>query len=392
MSISRTLVILALAAAPATLMAQQSPATAKAGDAPFTFRPTAEKDTLWTIVAETVPIGPHVSVNQAMVAILRQNPNAFVRGNLHVLRKGVALTIPSLAQIRAEDRIKSGAVIEQHLRLLAEGVKARAPLYEIKQLPVVPPVVPAASAPPPPRPPAPAASRPPEHAMAASAPASAVAPRPVPVVPAASVAVPALPPASAVPPAPAASRPPERATAASAPAPPAASVAASAPAVAASTAPAARASEPAPAASAANPGSSGAAYLTYLAAGAALLGVALWAWRRRAGTSAAATDPTSSEQVESSGPRLVQVSTAAVDTARSVDAMKPVLELVRNDAETVPVVVQDVSGQATLNLQVARAYVELRRFDEAFVLLQYVVQHGSPEQQQEAQTLLRGST
>ena len=119
--------------------------------------------------------------------------------------------------------------------------------------------------------------------------------------------------------------------------------------------------------------------------------VALWAWRRRQGASVVA-DPTSSEQVESSGPRLVQVSTAAMDTARSVDAMKPVLELVRNDAETAPVVVQDVSGQVTLNLQVARAYVELRRFDEAYVLLQYVVQHGSPEQQQEAQTLLRGST
>ncbi|MEY8688837.1 MAG: FimV/HubP family polar landmark protein, partial [Leptothrix sp. (in: b-proteobacteria)] len=229
MSISRTLVILALAAAPATLMAQQPPATAMAGDAPFTFRPTAEKDTLWTIVAETVPLGPQVSVNQAMVAILRQNPNAFVRGNLHVLRKGVALTIPSLAQIKAEDRIKSGAVIEQHLRLLTEGAKERAPLYEIKPLPGMP--APAASAPAQPAsaapdrppasavPPVPAASRPPERAAAASAPASAAARRPV--VPAASAAVSA---------------------------PTAASAAASAPVVAASAAPAAsaaRASQPA---------------------------------------------------------------------------------------------------------------------------------------------------
>jgi FimV-like protein len=399
MSISRTLVILALAAAPATLMAQQPPAMTMAGEAPFTFRPTAEKDTLWTIVAETVPLGPQVSVNQAMVAIRRQNPNAFVFGNLHVLRKGVVLTIPSLAQIKAEDRIKSGAVIEQHLRLLVEGVKERAPLYEIKPLPATP--TPAASAPAQPasaapvRPPAAravppmrAASRSPERAAAASAPASAAAPRPV--VPAASAAVSAPAAASA-----------------------AASAVASVPAVAASAAsmvPAARASQPAAPASAvaakpavpvaSEPASSpaepavpdgNAAYLTYLAAGAALLGVALWAWRRRAGSPAVA-DQAFVEEAESSGPRLVQVSTAAVDTARSVDAMKPVLELVRNDSAANLPAYQDVSSQATLNLQVARAYVELRRFDEAYVLLQYVVQNGSPEQQQEAQTLLRGSS
>lgn len=393
MSISRTLVILALAAAPATLMAQQPPATAMAGDAPFTFRPTAEKDTLWTIVAETVPLGPQVSVNQAMVAILRHNPNAFVRGNLHVLRKGVALTIPSLAQIRAEDRIKSGVVIEQHLRLLAEGAKERAPLYAIKSLPGLP--APAASAPAQPAsatparppasavPPAPVASRPPERTAAASAPASAAAPRPV--VPAASAAV-SAPPAStaASAPAVAASVAPAAARASQPAAP--ASVAAAKPAVPVASE---SASTPAPAEPVAPGGS--AAYLTYLAAGAALLGVALWAWRRRAGSSAVA-DQASSDEAESSGPRLVQVSTAAVETARSVDAMKPVLELVRNDASANLPAQQDVSGQATLNLQVARAYVELRRFDEAYVLLQYVVQHGSPEQQQEAQTLLRGSS
>lgn len=384
MSISRTLVILALAAAPATLMAQQPPATAMAGDAPFTFRPTAEKDTLWTIVAETVPLGPQVSVNQAMVAILRQNPNAFVRGNLHVLRKGVVLTIPSLAQIKAEDRIKSGAVIEQHLRLLTEGAKERAPLYEIKPLPGMP--APAASAPAQPAsavparppasavPPAPAASRPPERAAAASAPASAAARRPV--VPAASAA-------ASVPVVAASAAPAASAARASQPAAPA-SVAAAKPAVPVASEPASTPAEPVA------PGGN-AAYLTYLAAGAALLGVALWAWRRRAGSSAVA-DQASSEEIESSGPRLVQVSTAAVETARSVDAMKPVLELVRNDSVANSPVQPDVSGQATLNLQVARAYVELRRFDEAYVLLQYVVQHGSPEQQQEAQTLLRGSS
>lgn len=444
MSISRTLVILALATGPAVPSLAQPVATrvATVGEAPFTFRPTAEKDTLWTIVAATLPKDAPVTVNQAMVAILRQNPQAFVRGNLHMLRKGVVLTIPSLVQMQAEDDAKSSLVVTRHLRLLEERSTEHAALYALARVAPPPePARPAASAVAPvptlrPSASAPAAAASRSPAPAASAPVVRV---PVPVVPPASVPAtrasspivqPASAPASVPAPAPMASAPgmtppaavvppPASAAATSAsaaassvappvPRPEATASAASAPAIALpASVPASSAVEPVASAPVAGPAASdiasapsvapeggGVNYLPYLLGGAALLGAALWGWRRRQ-----ASPPQASGYVppdlsqSSSAPRQAQASLAVLEAVRSVDAMKPVLDLVRRtDADTTSAdSAEHIAAQATLKLQVARAYVELRRFDEAYVLLQFVAQHGSAEEQQEAQTLLRGS-
>lgn len=353
MSISRTLVVLALAAVPMAVLAAEPAVPAQVGDEPFTFRATVEKDTLWTIVAALTANG-QVSSNQAMVAILRQNPDAFVRGNLHRLRKGVVLTIPSRAQMLAENRTKANATVQEHLRLLTEDLTARAPLYGLSA--VAAPVA------------APAASRPVAAVPAASR---------------ASAVVSARPPASAVASAPlvAASRQqlPVQTQAASA----AASVAAPGSAVPVIAPSAATPSAP--------PASGGGSYLPY-AAGVVLLGAAWWAWRRYSESSSAAQGGYSAgvDDGAGSGPRLVNVSTAAMDTARSLDAMKPVFGLVRKEGEPEPADTADLTAQATLKLELARAYIELRRHDEAYILLQFVMQHGSITQQHDADILLRG--
>jgi FimV-like protein len=122
------------------------------------------------------------------------------------------------------------------------------------------------------------------------------------------------------------------------------------------------------------------------------LGAAWWAWRRYSGASSAAQGRYAADADDGagSGPRLVNVSTAAMDTARSLDAMKPVFGMVRKEGEAERVDTADLTVQATLKLELARAYIELRRHDEAYILLQFVMQHGSITQQHDADILLRG--
>ncbi|MEX8518599.1 MAG: FimV/HubP family polar landmark protein [Leptothrix sp. (in: b-proteobacteria)] len=355
MSISRTLVVLALAAVPMAVLAAEPAVPAQVGDEPFTFRATVEKDTLWTIVAALTANG-QVSSNQAMVAILRQNPDAFVRGNLHRLRKGVVLTIPSRAQMLAENRTKANDTVQAHLRLLTEGSTERAPLYGLSAV-----IAPTAAAP--------AASRPVAAVPAASRASAVVSVRPSPASAAASA------------PLVAASRQPL----------PVQTQAASAAASVVAAGSAVPVIGPSAVTPAAPPASGGGSYLPY-AAGVVFLGAAWWAWRRYSESSSAAKGGYSADVDDGagSGPRLVNVSTAAMDTARSLDAMKPVFGMVRKEGEPESVDAANLTAQATLKLELARAYIELRRHDEAYILLQFVMQHGSITQQHDADILLRG--
>jgi FimV-like protein len=75
----------------------------KAGDAPFTLPPTAKNDSLWEIARAVLPKGK-ATPNQAMFAILRRNPHAFLNGNINRLHTRSVLTIPSLQEIASEPR------------------------------------------------------------------------------------------------------------------------------------------------------------------------------------------------------------------------------------------------------------------------------------------------
>ncbi len=63
-----------------------------------TYGPVSSNDTLWNIAAKVRP-NSDVSVQQTMIAIQRLNPNAFIRNNINLLRRGQVLRVPSYEDI-----------------------------------------------------------------------------------------------------------------------------------------------------------------------------------------------------------------------------------------------------------------------------------------------------
>ena len=65
-----------------------------------TYGPVQREDTLWELALRFRGDVP-VNVQQAMIAILRANPGAFVEGNINALRTGVTLRVPTAADMAA---------------------------------------------------------------------------------------------------------------------------------------------------------------------------------------------------------------------------------------------------------------------------------------------------
>jgi pilus assembly protein FimV len=63
-----------------------------------TYGPVARGETLWSIASEFAT-GTGYSVNQAMLAIQRQNPQAFINGNINALKRGAILRMPTLEAV-----------------------------------------------------------------------------------------------------------------------------------------------------------------------------------------------------------------------------------------------------------------------------------------------------
>lgn len=72
------------------------------------YGPVAEGETLWEIAQATLPDGG-VSANQLMLALLKANPDAFVRNNINRLKRGAILRIPSGEEIRAVGSMRTAA-------------------------------------------------------------------------------------------------------------------------------------------------------------------------------------------------------------------------------------------------------------------------------------------
>lgn len=81
----------------------------KIGDQAFSYRKTVSHDNLWSISRQLLDKETEVTHQQLMAAMLRANPDAFLNGSVFYLRKGMVLTIPSLAEIKAEDPAKAEA-------------------------------------------------------------------------------------------------------------------------------------------------------------------------------------------------------------------------------------------------------------------------------------------
>lgn len=89
-------------AAPATVSTQA------AGD---WFGPVRSGQTLSRIAQELRPAG--VGLHQTMAALLRTNPNAFINGNINLLKRGAILRIPGRSEIEAIDSAEAAALVRE---------------------------------------------------------------------------------------------------------------------------------------------------------------------------------------------------------------------------------------------------------------------------------------
>jgi pilus assembly protein FimV len=74
--------------------AARSPSPLDEGVVDGQYRMTDRNDTLWSIASRTRP-SAQVSVQQHMLAIQRLNPEAFLNGNINLLKAGYSLRLPS---------------------------------------------------------------------------------------------------------------------------------------------------------------------------------------------------------------------------------------------------------------------------------------------------------
>src|SRR5690606_39273420 len=65
------------------------------------------------------------SLNEAMVALLRANPDAFIRGNVNLLREGAVLRTPDAASWDGIDARQATALVREHV---AQWRQARRPV------------------------------------------------------------------------------------------------------------------------------------------------------------------------------------------------------------------------------------------------------------------------
>ena len=370
--LKRRLIHLALACAPLALLpvaSAQPAAEPIVGETARPFRTTVAQDNLWDIAGK-VARQAGVGRQQVMVAVLRRNPDAFVKGNIHRLRQGVPLVLPSLGELKAEDRAASVALVEAHLAALKSGAAL--------------PVLPAAGAP------VAAVVTPPPVTASAPAPAPASAPASVPAAPAVQAPAPEPMPASA--PASAAAEVPAEAAASSATLTPASPA----------TRPAADVARPA-----AREGDEAAApasalrWLPWLL-GAGVLAGGVILWRRRPGLQEAALPSASPvETLRASAPRNFDVSTAAADMARTVEAAPLVTELVRpvaaegeetSSSASVPAAPLagsiDPELRGALRVEMARTCLEIGREAAARELLEVVLREDSGRHQAAAADML----
>jgi FimV-like protein len=317
----------------------QAPAPSATAADPGTLL-TKEQDNLWNLAAR-YERGARITRQQWMAAVLRRNPDAFVLGNMHRLRAGVTLDLPTEAEAQAESLAASERLIERHLGALA----ANTPMAVL---------------------PLPADARPRQGSTVAAAPSlPASAPVTAPAVPAAPA------------------------------------VQASAPSAAASAAVTPPLAEPVarPAPGAAAPGVVPAESETWrrwlphgLAIGLAVLVVGLlWHVRRGKGDFAETISTLFKDTIKLVGksrPKVIAVSQAGADVARSVERLGGTAHLVRSSEAQAGVLPGSAEHEAGIKLEVARTQIEIGRTEAALAMLRRVAREGSIEHRLAAEKLL----
>ncbi|MDQ2075531.1 FimV/HubP family polar landmark protein [Marinimicrobium sp. ABcell2] len=79
------------------------------------YGPVGSNDTLWDIALKSRP-GRDVSVQQTMLAIQRANPDAFINGNINLLRRGQVLRLPNREEIQSLAQAQAVSQVAQQNR------------------------------------------------------------------------------------------------------------------------------------------------------------------------------------------------------------------------------------------------------------------------------------
>lgn len=104
---------------PAPMASARAQVTAEGA---WTYGPVMRDQTLWSIASELQQLGGDYSVEQIMMALLRDNPEAFYNGNVNELRAGHVLRINDPATIGALSR---AAAIAEHRRQTEQWMAAK---------------------------------------------------------------------------------------------------------------------------------------------------------------------------------------------------------------------------------------------------------------------------
>lgn len=116
----------ALSSAPATPVRSAPAPTAAPGDA---LAPVQRGQTLSQIAGQLARSGGH-SLDQTMVALLRANPDAFIRGNVNLLKQGAVLRTPRQEELASIDAAAATAIVREQA---AQWRQARAPVPQPAQ-------------------------------------------------------------------------------------------------------------------------------------------------------------------------------------------------------------------------------------------------------------------
>ena len=65
-------------------------------------------------IAQSLAVGQQISRERAMIALLRANPEAFIRGNINLLKQGAVLRVPDAASLAAVDGSEAAAMVREH--------------------------------------------------------------------------------------------------------------------------------------------------------------------------------------------------------------------------------------------------------------------------------------
>lgn len=100
--------------------------TSTARQAPNTYGPTQSAETLWNIAEQVRPDGS-ITVHQMMIALVRNNPEAFFDSNVNSLKAGYVLRVPEKEWINKISAQEAALEVQRQFQAWREGRRSAAP-------------------------------------------------------------------------------------------------------------------------------------------------------------------------------------------------------------------------------------------------------------------------